>query len=129
MPIVAFTLGARIIEKHFTLNRTLKGTDHAFSLEPQGMQKMVRDLNRATLSLGDGVKKVYETELAPIKKMGKMIVAAKNLPSGHKITESDIEFRSPADGIPPGAMGQVVGKVLRSSVERYGPITFENLQI
>lgn len=129
MPIVAFTLGARIVEKHFTLNRTLKGTDHAFSLEPQGMQKMVRDLNRATLSLGDGVKKVYETELAPIKKMGKMIVAAKNLPSGHKITESDIEFRSPADGIPPGAMGQVVGKVLRSSVERYGPITFENLQI
>jgi N-acetylneuraminate synthase/sialic acid synthase len=129
MPIVAYTLGARIIEKHFTLNRTLKGTDHAFSLEPQGMQKMVRDLGRAALSLGDGVKKIYETELAPIKKMGKMIVAAKNLPSGHKITESDIEFRSPANGIPPGATQQILGKILNSSVNMYDPITFENLKI
>jgi N-acetylneuraminate synthase/sialic acid synthase len=129
IPVVAYTLGARIIEKHFTLNRTFKGTDHAFSLEPQGMQKMVRDLGRAALSLGDGVKKVYKTELAPIKKMGKMIVAAKNLPSGHKITESDIEFRSPANGIPPGATQEILGKILNSSVNMYDPITFENLKI
>jgi N-acetylneuraminate synthase/sialic acid synthase len=128
MPVVAYSLGARIIEKHFTLNRTLKGTDHAFSLEPQGMQKMVRDLGRAVLSLGDGEKKVYETELAPIRKMGKMIVAAKNLPTGHKITESDIEFRSPANGLPPGATEQILGKVLNSSVNMYDPITFENLK-
>ena len=128
MPVVAYTLGARIIEKHFTLNRTLKGTDHAFSLEPQGMQKMVRDLGRAALSLGDGEKKVYETEIAPIKKMGKMIVAARNLTLGHKITESDIEFRSPANGIPPGATQQILGKILISSVNMYDPITFENLK-
>jgi sialic acid synthase len=129
MPVVAYTLGARIIEKHFTLNRTLKGTDHAFSLEPQGMQKMVRDLSRAALSLGDGEKKVYETELAPIKKMGKMIVAARDLAIGHKITESDVEFRSPANGIPPGSIQQIVGKELNSSVNMYDPITFENLKI
>ena len=49
MAVVAYTLGARIVEKHFTLNRTLKGTDHVFSLEPQGMQKMVRDLKRRSL--------------------------------------------------------------------------------
>jgi N-acetylneuraminate synthase/sialic acid synthase len=92
------------------------------------MQKMVRDLARAALSLGDGKKKVYETELAPIRKMGKMIVAAKNLPGGHKITESDIEFRSPANGIPPGAIDLILGKVLNSSVNIYDPITFENLK-
>jgi N-acetylneuraminate synthase/sialic acid synthase len=107
----------------------LKGTDHAFSLEPQGMQKMVRDLSRAALSLGDGEKKVYETELAPIKKMGKMIVAARDLAIGHKITESDVEFRSPANGIPPGSIQQIVGKELNSSVNMYDPITFENLKI
>ncbi len=128
MPVVAYTLGARIIEKHFTLNRTLKGTDHAFSLEPQGLQKMIRDLGRAAISLGDGEKKVYETELAPIKKMGKMIVAARNLTVGHKITESDIEFRSPANGIPPAATQQILGKILNSSVNMYDPITFENLK-
>ena len=50
-------LGARVIEKHFTLNHTWKGTDHALSLEPIGMQKMIRDLHRARLALGDGVKR------------------------------------------------------------------------
>ena len=44
MPLVAYCLGARMVEKHFTLNRAMKGTDHAFSLEPTGLRKMVRDL-------------------------------------------------------------------------------------
>ncbi len=47
MPVAAYMLGARIIEKHFTLNRAMKGTDHVFSLEPQGLRKLVRDLRRA----------------------------------------------------------------------------------
>ena len=59
MALVAYMLGARIIEKHFTLNRAWKGTDHAFSLEPAGMRKLVRDLQRARMALGDGVKRVY----------------------------------------------------------------------
>ena len=52
MPVAAYMLGARIVEKHFTLNRAMKGTDHAFSLEPVGLRKMVRDLERT--SQGDG---------------------------------------------------------------------------
>jgi len=93
MAIVAYTLGARIVEKHFTLNRTLKGTDHVFSLEPQGMQKMVRDLKRSALALGDGEKIIYADETAPIKKMGKMIIAARDLKAGHLINFEDLEFR------------------------------------
>lgn len=62
-------LGARMIEKHFTLNHTLKGTDHAFSLEPTGLRKVVRDLNRCREAAGDGVKSVYPTEKAPIMKI------------------------------------------------------------
>ena len=69
MALVAYAIGARIIEKHFTLNRAMKGTDHAFSLEPSGMKKMVRDLDRCRVALGDGVKRVYDSELAPIAKM------------------------------------------------------------
>jgi N-acetylneuraminate synthase/sialic acid synthase len=71
MPLAAFALGARIIEKHFTLDRTMKGTDHAFSLEPTGLRKLRRDLDRLHLALGDGVKKIYEEELAPLHKMSK----------------------------------------------------------
>jgi sialic acid synthase len=128
IPVAAFAMGARVIEKHFTLNRTLKGTDHAFSLEPQGLQKMVRDLNRAAVALGDGVKKVYETELVPIRKMGKMIVASKNLSIGHIITEADLEFRSPSNGLSPELYEQIIGKVIKSPVNQYAPIQYDNLQ-
>jgi N-acetylneuraminate synthase/sialic acid synthase len=126
--VAATALGAVVIEKHFTLNRTLKGTDHAFSLEPQGLQKMVRDLNRAALALGDGVKKVYETELAPLRKMGKMIVASKNLNIGHLITEADLEFRSPSNGLSPELYEEIIGKIIKSPVNQYAPIQYDNLQ-
>ena len=127
MAIVAYTLGARVIEKHFTLNRTMKGTDHAFSLEPQGMQKMVRDLSRASTALGDGYKTVYELEKSPIRKMGKMIVAARNLPAGHILTEQDFEYRSPADGLAPSMSDSLLGKSLVGPIEKYAPITLEDL--
>ena len=86
MPVAAYMLGARIVEKHFTLNRAMKGTDHAFSLEPVGLRKMVRDLDRTFKAMGDGEKKIYESERAPIIKMGKSLVVARDLPSGHVLT-------------------------------------------
>ena len=63
LDIAAYTLGARWIERHFTKDRTLKGTDHAASLEPQGLQKLVRDLNAAYESLH-----YKEAEILPIEK-------------------------------------------------------------
>lgn len=98
MSLVSYVLGARIIEKHFTLNRAMKGTDHAFSLEPDGLRKLVRDLHRAKLGLGDGVKRKYESENAPLKKMGKSIVAAKNLPKGTVLRLEHFQFKSPGGG-------------------------------
>lgn len=75
MSVAAYTLGARIIEKHFTLNRAMKGTDHAFSLEPAGLRKLVRDLHRCYDALGDGVKRFYDSERAPIAKMRRVETA------------------------------------------------------
>jgi len=111
MPLAAYMLGARIVEKHFTLNRTSKGTDHAFSLEPLGLKKMVRDLERTFNALGDGAKKVYESEKAPIVKMGKSLVVAHDLPAGHVITAQDIVMKSPGGGIPPYEFDSVIGLV------------------
>ena len=65
----AYTLGARIIEKHFTLDRSSKGTDHAFSLEPAGLSKLCRDLERTHAAMGDGEKRRYASEVAPLSKM------------------------------------------------------------
>lgn len=109
MSLVAYVLGARVIEKHFTLNRAMKGTDHAFSLEPGGMRKLVRDLERAQISLGDGEKRVYDSELAPIRKMGKMIVAGTNIAAGTVANLSMFEFRSPSEGLHPYQVEQLVG--------------------
>jgi len=111
MPVAAYMLGARIIEKHFTLNRAMKGTDHAFSLEPVGLRKMVRDLDRTFKAMGDGRKKVYDSEKAPIVKMGKSLVVARDLPSGHVLTADDIVMKSPGGGIPPYELDTVLGMV------------------
>lgn len=112
MAVAGYMLGARIIEKHFTLNRAMKGTDHAFSLEPVGMTKMVRDLRRLKLALGDGKKITYASEKGPITKMGKSLVAKRDLPQGHTLSDDDIAMKSPGGGIPPYEWQNLVGMTL-----------------
>lgn len=128
MPVAAYVLGARVVEKHFTLNRAMKGTDHAFSLEPQGLRKMVRDLQRSRLALGDGTKTMYPSEAAPILKMGKKIVAARDLEAGHVLTRDDLAFKSPGDGLPPYELERVLGRTLRHPLVEETALTFEVLE-
>jgi N-acetylneuraminate synthase/sialic acid synthase len=127
MAVVGYMLGARVVEKHFTLNHTWKGTDHAFSLEPIGMKKMVRDLRRTRVAMGDGVKRIYETEVNPIIKMGKKLVAARDLPAGHALKREDIALKSPGDGLPPYELDKVIGRVTRGALNKDDDITFEVL--
>ena len=127
MPVAAYMLGARIVEKHFTLNRASKGTDHAFSLEPVGLRKMVRDLERTHKALGNGVKKIYESEKAPILKMGKSLVVARDLPSGHVIEPDDIVMKSPGGGIAPYEINKVLGRVTLRPLMEDDFLTFEVL--
>lgn len=127
MAVAAYVLGARVIEKHFTLNRAWKGTDHAFSLEPAGMRKMVRDLERTALALGDGTKRVHPSEVAPIRKMGKKLVAARVIPAGHVLTPQDLAFKCPGDGIPPYDIEKVVGRVTLQPLLEDETLTFEAL--
>jgi len=127
MAVAAYMLGARVIEKHFTLNHTWKGTDHAFSLEPIGFRKMVRDLKRVKVAIGDGVKKTYDSEVAPIIKMGKKLVAARDLPEGHTIRREDIAIKSPGDGLQPYEIDKVIGRVIRQPLSADDDITIEVL--
>jgi N-acetylneuraminate synthase/sialic acid synthase len=128
MPVAAYMLGARIIEKHFTLNRAMKGTDHAFSLEPVGLRKLVRDLDRTFKAMGDGKKKLYESERAPIIKMGKSLVVARNLPSGHVIGPNDVVMKSPGGGIPPYDLDKVIGRVTLKPLHEDDFLTFDVLR-
>jgi N-acetylneuraminate synthase/sialic acid synthase len=127
MSVGAFVLGARIIEKHFTLNRAWKGTDHAFSLTPNGLRKMIRDLRRIRTAMGDGVKKPYENELQPLIKMGKKLVAARDLPAGHALRLEDIAIKSPGDALPAYELDKVVGRVTLRELGKDEDINFEIL--
>jgi sialic acid synthase len=128
LAMVAYTLGARVIEKHFTLNRAWKGTDHAFSLEPGGIRRLVRDLRRASVALGDGVKRVYSSENKPLLKMAKKIVATRNLPAGHVIRLEDVALKSPNDGLPPNQLERVIGMKTRRRLEEDENILFDDLR-
>lgn len=66
---ITVALGACFIERHFTLDRAMWGTDHAASVEPEGMMRLVRNIHDIEVALGDGVKKVYESEIEPIKRL------------------------------------------------------------
>jgi len=127
MVVGAYILGARIVEKHFTLNRVMKGTDHAFSLERGGMRRVVRDLKRVRVALGDGVKTTYQSEVAPLLKMGKKLVAAADLPANHVLRREDIAIKSPSDGTPPFELDQVIGKVTRRPLKEDENIGIEDL--
>jgi N-acetylneuraminate synthase/sialic acid synthase len=128
MAVAAFVLGGRIVEKHFTLNRAMRGTDHAFSLEPQGLSKMVRDLGRARVALGNGTKQMYPCEVEPSVKMGKKLVTTCALPAGQVLSADHITAKSPGDGLPPYEIDNLVGRVLRQPVDEETTLTFELLE-
>lgn len=119
MAVAAWCLGARVIEKHFTLDRTSKGTDHAFSLEPGGMKKMVRDLRRVEVAC-EHEKTALESEREPIRKMSKAFYTATALPADHKLEIDDLIVRSPGGGMAPWRLSELLGARLRSPL---GPET------
>jgi len=127
-PVAAYALGARIVEKHFTLDRSMKGTDHAFSLEPSGMEKMVRDLKLTKLALGNGIKKQHEREANGIRKMGKMLVYSNDVSAGSLITFSDFKIVSPNDGISPQEVKNLIGKKISKGVREDDVVTLEDFQ-
>jgi N-acetylneuraminate synthase/sialic acid synthase len=129
MAPVAFMLGARAFEKHFTLNHAWKGTDHAYSLMPDGMRRFVRDLHRVPAALGDGVKRRLPSEERPLEKMGKKLVAARELPAGHVLAPGDLEARSPADGgLPPYELDRLIGATLLRPLGLEEEIALEHVE-
>lgn len=128
MADVAYILGARVIEKHFTLNRAWKGTDHSYSLEPEGMRKLVRDLRRVRVALGSADKQPLAVEKKPLFKMGKKLVAARGLAAGHVLAAGDVAIKSPNDGLPPYQLHAVIGKTLRRDLAEDESIVFEDLR-
>jgi len=129
MAPVAFMLGARVFEKHFTLNHAWKGSDHAFSLMPEGLRRLVRDLHRVPDAVGDGVKHPLESEERPLEKMGKKLVAARDLPAGHALVSGDLVAKSPADGgVKPYELDDLLGRTLVRALAEDEAIAVEDVE-
>lgn len=109
VPIAAATLGASIVEKHFTLSRDMEGPDHKASLEPHELSAMVRAIRNIEQAIGNGVKEVKDSERQNITAARRSIVAARHIPKGHVITEEDICAKRPATGLSPMMWDKVVG--------------------
>ena len=124
---IAYMLGARVFEKHFTLNRANKGTDNAFSLEPTGLAKFVRNLKRIEIMLGSDEKRQLVTETKPLIKMRKSPVLNKNKKKGEVVTIEDIVLKSPGLGINPYEIEKVIGKKINKDLNIDDYIKFEDL--
>lgn len=125
---VGYMLGARVFEKHFTINRSWKGTDQSFSLEPEGLRRLVRNLSRIPKLLGSDQKELRESEKKPLSKMYKSLVAKTSLSKGTKLTRENIAIKSPGGGLPPYELENILGKVLKNSLDEEANILKENLE-
>ena len=122
VPIAAVALGATVIEKHFTLDRTMPGPDHAASLEPAELKAMVTAIHNIQQALGDGHKQPSAAELATRKVARKTIVAAQTIQVGETLTENNLTVKRAEGGISPMLWDSVVGTTATQSYTEDQPI-------
>ena len=109
MPIAAVAMGACVIEKHFTLDRTMEGPDHKASLEPEELKAMVQAIRHIEQALGDGVKKPSQSEQKNIPVARKSILASRFIEIGETFSDNNLIVKRPGNGISPMRWDEVVG--------------------
>jgi len=119
--IAAVALGARIIEKHFTLDKNLPGPDHKASLEPDELKMMIKAIRNIEIAMGDGIKRPNKSEVEIMKVVRKTLVAARNIRKGEIIEETDITIKRAGTGIPPKFMDIIVGMKINKDIEKDTP--------
>ena len=113
VPIAAVAMGAEIIEKHFTLDRTLPGPDHVASLEPLELKAMTAAIRNIERAVGTGLKKVTASEQKNIAIARKSIIAARNIKAGELFTDENLTAKRPGSGISPMRWDDVIGKTAK----------------
>jgi sialic acid synthase SpsE/sugar phosphate isomerase/epimerase len=125
---VAASIGASIIERHITLDRTMDGPDHAASLEPHGFKKMVRDIRQVATALGTGEEKFFSRgEILNREVLGKCLVAARCIEPGETITSDMVAVQGPALGISPQRYLDLVGRVASRQIQEEEPFQESDL--
>ncbi|SMP56928.1 N-acetylneuraminate synthase [Anoxynatronum buryatiense] len=117
VPIAAVALGAKVIEKHFTLDRNMEGPDHKASLEPDELKVMVDSIRHIELALGDGMKQPVESEKKNMAVARKSITAKQDIKAGEVFTEDNLTVKRPGNGISPMKWFDVIGRVASRDFE------------
>ena len=125
--IVAVSMGASIIEKHFTLNKKLDGPDHSFSIDPSGFKLLISQIREINQMKGDGLKIPQISELENRMAIRKSITASKDLSAGTILQKSDLMIKRPADGIEPKYLDKILGKKLTTDITKDSPINWSDI--
>lgn len=123
----AVALGATVIEKHFTLDKSLPGPDHSSSLEPTDFAALVHGIRQVELSLGNGIKQPSAAEQQNSYGMKRSIVAIKNIRQGEIITEDSIGYKRPQNGLSPNHAPLIIGKTASKDLAKDEPIQFNSV--
>jgi N,N'-diacetyllegionaminate synthase len=125
--LAAVALGASIVEKHFTLDKNMKGPDHKASLEPFELVKLVEGIRKIELALGNGIKTPSDSEIKNTDVVRKSIHLKTDLKRGHILTEEDLIMKRPGKGISPMLVDEVIGKQIISDIEADEMLKWEDL--
>lgn len=117
IPIAAVALGAKVIEKHFTISKQLDGPDHKASIEPDELTAMIQSIRNVEKALGNGIKQPSESEKKNINIARKSIVAAKPIKEGETFTENNITVKRPGNGINPSQWDEIIGKKAKKNFD------------
>jgi sialic acid synthase SpsE/protoporphyrinogen oxidase len=123
----AIALGARVIEKHVTLDRSLKGPDHIFSLEPLELKSMVEQAQATFTALGNGIKAISASEYRTVQRLRRTVFARVAIPAGTTITREMLIIKSPGIGILPKYIDLIVGRQARTHINADHPITWDTI--
>lgn len=127
-PIIAVSLGASILEKHFTLDKNLPGPDHRVSLNPEELQEMVKVIKQTTSALGDGIKRPVGVEI-DIKRIARRSIIAKlDIQKGQIIKADMLDIKRPAIGIEPKFFEEILGKKVKRPISEDEPLTWDMLE-
>ncbi len=128
IPALAVAIGAKIVEKHYTLDTSMEGSGHFFSVDPKMLKKMVNNIRLAELTLGDGSLGVNDSEVIAWEKARRTIVSNKYISVGTKITENDICFKRADNGISIDRISEVVGRKTKVNISDDIPIMIDMLE-
>ena len=127
--VISTAIGAKFIEKHFTLSRNLKGPDHKASLNPKELKRYINKIRNCEKILGSYRKKPNDEELSTLKLVRKSIFAKKNISKGAKLTENNIELKRPIIGVGAEKYYNVLGKRLKIHLGKNKPLLKSYLKI